>query len=140
VATRSKYRKLTNDQWAELEPILTVERIGAGRPPANPRQVFNTLLFMLWEERTYREVPKRGYAPAPVTTRMLWKWAEDGRLELAWDTYLDGLPKRQIASWRALFKKYQESWKSRTDAQRYAGRVHSLWFQKMHRVLTRHRS
>ena len=94
---------------------------------------------MLWEDRPSREMPDRGYAPPPVTTRMLWRWAEDGRLELAWDIYLDGLTKRNIAMWRTLFKKYQESWRVRTDAPRYAGRVHSLWFQKMHRVLIQHK-
>jgi hypothetical protein len=119
VATRGTYRKLTNEQWAELEPILAVERCGPGHPPASPRKVFNTVLCMLWEDRASRGMPGRGYAPPPVTTRMLWRWAEDGRLERAWDIYLDGLNKRDIAAWRALFKKYQESWKDRTEAKRY---------------------
>ena len=93
---------------------------------------------MLWEERTSREVHKRGYVSPPVITRMLSKWADDGGLELAWDIYLDGRPKREIAQWRTLFRMYDESWKDQEDAQRYAGRVHSLWFKKMHKVLNRH--
>jgi hypothetical protein len=137
VATRGKYRKLTNDQWRELEPILTKERTGAGRPPASPRRIFNTLLCALWDECSFQEVKRQGYTTVSVMTRMLWKWADSGKLERAWRAYLKRLPKREISLWRAIFKTYADSWKDEKRSKLFASRVHSLWFKKMHRVLNR---
>ena len=134
---KRKYKRLTNAQWAELEPILKKERTGPGAEPAKPRKVFNTLLCMLWEEQSTREVHRRGYASPPVITRMLSQWLRDGNLEAAWRTYLKGLSKRDITRWRKIFNTYTESWKDREQAQRYAGRVHSLWFRQMHDILRR---
>ena len=135
VATRREYRELSDKQWAELEPILIKQEITPGRTRYDEREVFDTLLFVLWQDSSAHDAYEQGYAPASITSRTLWKWAEEGRLRRAWRTYLKGLSKRDIARWRSLFDKYADSWKDSKSSGQYAARAHSLWFRQMHRVL-----
>ncbi len=135
VTAPRKYRRLTDAQWAKLEPLLVVKLTGAGAPRSDPRKIFDTLLLGLWEDRTSRELPKENYAPASTVARTLWEWAEDGRLEEAWRLYLLTLPKARVTQWHRIFDTYAGSWRDRESAPRYAGKVHNLYFKQMHQVL-----
>ena len=111
-----------------------------GRTPTNEAKAFRTLLSVLCHKRSTRsQSSSRRYYSSATISRTAWQWAEDGTLQRLWRAYLDGLPSDDVRRWLKIFEYYRESWKNRSLANRWAGRVHTKWFKLMDQVLQAHR-
>lgn len=70
-------RELTDEQWAQLEPLLPPQRPRMGRPPHDHRLM---LEGMLWVARTgspWRDLPD-GYGPWQSVASRFYHWRRTG--------------------------------------------------------------
>jgi transposase len=89
--------ELTNEQWTRIEPLVsspTPKKDGRGRPPRDPRQVLNGILWILRTGAPWKDVPQR-YPPYQTCHRRFQQWVRQGVfkrivLELAEDLYERG--------------------------------------------------
>lgn len=128
------YTDLTEEEKEAIRPIL---RPASGSLPfGDPGHVFNTLLYVLWEFKLIRGSHGTGYSHSSKLSEAIqhW-WDEPDKLEEAWRAYLKLQSDEMIEEWGEIFDLYANSWQHRDEAQRYASRVHSLWFHTMLNVL-----
>jgi transposase len=75
---------LTDDEWAQIEPMLPPQRSGKrGRPYSDHRRVLNGIL---WIDRTgapWRDLPER-YGPFTTCHDRLVRWQEEGLWSRIW--------------------------------------------------------
>ena len=77
---------LTNEQWAQLEPLLPPQKPKTGRPNAEHRRMLNGMLWILRTGAPWRDLPEH-YGPwRSVASRFYW-WRESG----VWDRALSAL-------------------------------------------------
>jgi transposase len=84
--------KLTDEQWAKIEPFLPKHRKSkkGGRPWANDRKVFEGILWILRTGATWSDLPKE--FPSPSTCwRRLREWEEQDVWLDAWRAFLGQL-------------------------------------------------
>lgn len=106
-----------------------------GPTPEAPEVIFRTLTYLLWFGLATREIPKgKDWAAAATLTRTQWQWALDGQLEPVWTKYLARLDEADVQAWLALLQHQVDSYKDRELSQKYAARVHSLWFRQIYEV------
>jgi transposase len=133
------WRKLTDEQWAKVEPNLSKPRVSnkGGRPPADNRKCFEGILWILWTGAPWSELPPR-YGSSSAVWRRLNKWCNDGTLLKLWRAFLSELNDRDRIRWDECFadgtfvpakKGGLKSAKPRGEKER------SLWFWSMARVL-----
>lgn len=77
----SKYERLTDEQWAILEPLLSNEPSSArGRPPVHDdRAVMNGILWVLRTGAAWAELPER-FPSSSTCYRRFSKWVKSGIL------------------------------------------------------------
>lgn len=76
----SKAEKLTDEQWAVLEPLFQEERTGAGRPQVHSnRAVLDGVLWVLRTGAAWSDLPER-FPSSSTCYRRFSKWVKDGRL------------------------------------------------------------
>jgi len=70
---------LKDEQWALIEPLMPVSRRadGRGRPPRDPRQVLDGILWILRTGARWQDLPPR-YPPHQTCHRTFQKWAKSG--------------------------------------------------------------
>ena len=75
----SKYQRLTDDQWAILEPLLANEASSArGRPPVHDdRSVPNGILWVLRAGAAWADLPER-FPSSSTCYRRFSKWVKTG--------------------------------------------------------------
>lgn len=138
------WRKLTDAQWAKVKRILPVrkkpwfkkDRKG-GRPPADDRQCFEGILWILWTGAPWEELPPR-YGAKSTVHRRLQKWTEDGILEKLWRTFLAQLDEKKQIRWNECFVDgtFASAKKGALKSEKPSGgREQSLWYWLMARVL-----
>lgn len=71
-------------EWAVIEPVLPrgkKRRDGRGRPPKDPRAVFNGILWILVSGAPWYMLPKEVYPPYQTCHRYFQKWVKAGVMQ-----------------------------------------------------------
>lgn len=71
---------LTNEQWARIEGLVPPSKRqpgGKGRPPREPREVLNGILWVLRTGAAWYDLPPR-YPPYQTCHRWFQKWCQAG--------------------------------------------------------------
>jgi transposase len=133
------WRAVTDEQWERIVEQLPrrKRRTAGGRPPADDRQCFEGILWILWAGAPWSELPAR-YGSKSTVHRRLKAWAESGVLLDLWRAFLDQLDDRQKLRWDECFidgmfipAKRGVRWSGRLKE----AREQSLWYWPMARVL-----
>jgi transposase len=77
---------LTNEQWAQLEPLLPPQKPKTGRPNAEHRRMLNGRLWILHTGAPWRDLPEH-YGPWRSVASRFYRWRESG----VWDRALSAL-------------------------------------------------
>jgi transposase len=118
------WRAVTDQQWELMkEPLPRRKRLTkGGRPPADDRQGFEGILWILWTGAPWSELPARHGAKSTVHRR-LSEWAAADVLLNLWRAFLDHLDDRQKVRWDECFidgmfitAKKGVRWSGRLDA------------------------
>ena len=76
---------MTDAQWAKIEPLLPApppRKMNRGRPRANPRKVFDSILWVLRTGASWDDLPKEERFVAFQTAhRYLQSWVNDGTFQ-----------------------------------------------------------
>ena len=75
--------KLTDEQWQILEPLIPEKQRredGRGRPPSDPRQILNGVLWILKTGARWQDLPKE-YPPYQTCHRWFQEWAAEDVME-----------------------------------------------------------
>jgi len=78
----SKRDKLTEEQWALIEPLLPSQRVradGRGRPWKNNREVLNGIIWILRSGARWKDLPK-DFPSYQTCHRRFQQWVSDGTL------------------------------------------------------------
>lgn len=94
--------EVTDEQWAEIAPLIPNKRARRGRPRAGRRRTLNGILYVLQTGRAWEEVPRQYGSPA-TCWRRLQEWTADGSWERIWRAYLTGLDEVGRAAWTEAF-------------------------------------
>jgi transposase len=70
---------VTEEEWAEIAPLLSPARRGGRKRSVNLREVFNGLLYVLSTGCQWRAIPK-DLPPRSTIFHSLGEWEGDGRL------------------------------------------------------------
>lgn len=81
-----RHGDLTNEQWAQLEPLLPPEKPHTGRPALDLRQVMNSILWVLRTGAPCRDLPER-YGKWTIIYSQFQRWCRNG----VWDRNIAGL-------------------------------------------------
>jgi transposase len=87
--------ELTDEQWAELEPLLPPERPRTGRPNKDHRAVVNGIVWKLRTGAPWRDLPER-YGPWSTAYSRFWRWQRAG----LWDRLFAAVQRRADADGR----------------------------------------
>jgi transposase len=71
---------LTNEQWRRIQPLVPPMRRkpgGRGRPPREPREVLNGILWILRTGAPWKDLPER-YPPYQTCHRRFQQWTRAG--------------------------------------------------------------
>lgn len=71
---------LTNEQWAQLEPLLPPQKPRTGRPSLEHRTVMNGILWVLRTGTPWRDLPER-YGKWTTIYSRFQRWRKNG----TWD-------------------------------------------------------
>jgi transposase len=79
------WRVVTDEQWERIVEQLPRRqpRTAGGRPPADDRQCFEGILWILWAGVPWSELPAR-YGLKSTVHRRLKAWAQSGVLLDLW--------------------------------------------------------
>jgi transposase len=94
--------EVTDEQWAEIAPLIPGKRARRGRPRAGRRRTLNGILYVLQTGRAWEEVPRQYGSPA-TCWRRLQEWTADGSWERIWRAYLTRLNEDARAAWVEAF-------------------------------------
>ena len=72
--------ELTNEQWAQLAPLLPPEKPKTGKPNKDHRAVLNGILWKLRTGAPWGDLPER-YGPWSTVYSRFWRWQRAG----VWD-------------------------------------------------------
>ena len=75
---------LSDKEWAVIEPVLPKgkrRRDGRGRPPKDPRSVFNGIIWILVSGAPWYMLPKDVYPPYQTCHRYFQKWVRAGVMQ-----------------------------------------------------------
>lgn len=140
--------KLSEIQWALIEPLLPKPKAGSGkrgRPPCSPRLVLEGILWVMRTGAPWADLPAR-YPSYQTCHRRFQQWVGDGTLEAVVKTlrrdlcerggiedvegFIDGtyVPAKKggTASGTAAQARQPRSWQSQT-----AMVFHSLWLSRL---------
>src|SRR5271166_3510126 len=86
--TRARYDRrglrythdLTDEEWAEVAPLIPPARPGGNKRTVNMREVVNGLMYILGAGCQWRDIPK-DLPPRSTLHDYLDRWAHDGTLE-----------------------------------------------------------
>lgn len=100
-AKRSGLRKIPDDLWALIEPILPPDKPPAsnGRPPVPNRTVMNGILYVLRTGCQWKMVP-REYSSGSTCHLRFQTWVRAGLFERIWRVCLQHYDDLQGIDWR----------------------------------------
>src|SRR4028119_875079 len=133
------WKKLSQKQWQAIQEHLPEPKPKpqGGRPPADDRQCFEGILWILWTGAPWSELPERYGKPSTVHRR-LCQWAEQGVLLNLWRAFLSQLDEKGMIRWNECFVDgtFVPAKKgAQPSAKPSAARERSLWYWPMARVL-----
>lgn len=80
--------------WERIEPLIPTpqrppglaykRKPGAGRPPMNPRRVFEAIVYVLRTGIQWRALPKNVYGSASAVHTYFQKWSKAGVFTACW--------------------------------------------------------
>ena len=82
--------ELTDDQWAQVSPLLPPQRPPIGRPPEDHRTILAGMLWVIRTGATWRELPP-AFGPWPTVYSRYRRWRQAG----LWQRILDTLDSAQ---------------------------------------------
>jgi len=132
-------RLLTDEQWKHIEPLLPnpKRRTKRGRPPKDPRAVFEGILWILKTGARWRDLPEDlGVSPS-VCWKRLAAWEEQGVWLRLWRAFLSQLDQQGKLDWRETFLdgSFAAAKKGATaSAKPSAARARSGWWWSTARV------
>ena len=133
------WRAVTDKPWELIKEQRPQRkrRTKGGRPPADDRQCFEGILWILWTGAPWSELPAK-YGAKSTVHRRLTAWAASDVLLNLWRAFLDQLDDRQKVRWDDCFidgmfipAKKGVHWLGR----RKEARAQSSWYWPMARVL-----
>src|SRR5689334_4014959 len=86
---QTRRHELTDEQWAQLEPLLPPQKPRTGRPSKDHRTVINGILWILKTGAPWQDLPERYGSPKTVSSR-LYRWRKAG----IWDRILAELQRQ----------------------------------------------
>jgi transposase len=89
--------ELTDEQWATNEPVFRHKQRGKsqpGRPPREPREVLEAVLWVLRTGAPWAELPNR-YPPYQTCHRWFQTWSKTGKLKQALATVAGEIRQRR---------------------------------------------
>lgn len=81
--------RLTDAEWARLEPLLPVYRPGRGRPAAPHRRVLDALIWLARTGAPWRTLPER-FGPWRTIATRFYRWTASG----LWGRIMEALLRR----------------------------------------------
>ncbi|WKZ18105.1 MAG: IS5 family transposase [Candidatus Jettenia sp. CY-1] len=108
-----------------------------GRPPADDRECFEGILWVLWIGAPWSELPSR-YGSKSTVHRRLQEWTEKKTLEHLWKVFLSQLQEQEQIRWNECFidGTFSSAKKGAKESEKPSGaREQSLWYWLMARVL-----
>ena len=87
--------ELTDEQWAELEPLLPPEKPRTGKPNKAHRAIVNGIVWKLRTGAPWRDLPER-YGPWSTVYCRFWRWQRAG----LWDRLFAAVQRRADAEGR----------------------------------------
>lgn len=90
--------EITDQQWAAVEPVFRHKQrkeSQPGRPPRDPREVFEAVLWILRTGAPWAELPKR-YPPYQTCHRWFQTWSKTGKLKKALATVAGEIRRRRV--------------------------------------------
>jgi transposase len=72
--------EITDEQWAQVEPFVRVERAETGRPPRDEREMLNGLLWVLRTGAPWRDLPER-FGPWQTVYHYFNAWRSKGTFD-----------------------------------------------------------
>jgi transposase len=132
-------RLLTDEQWKHIEPLLPKpkRRTKRGRPPKDPRAVFEGILWILKTGARWRDLPKEFGVSPSVCWKRLAAWEEQGVWLRLWRAFLAELDQQGKLDWSETFLdgSFAPAKKGATEsAKPSAGKVRSGWWWSTARV------
>ena len=91
----TRRHELTEEQWAELEPLLPPAKPETGKPNHDHRTILNGILWKLRTGAPWRDVPER-YGPWSTVYSRFWRWQRAG----LWDRAFAAVQRRADAAGR----------------------------------------
>ena len=91
----TRRHELTDEQWAELAPLLAPTKPKTGKPNHDHRTLVNGILWKLRTGAPWRDVPER-YGPWSTVYSRFWRWQRAGR----WDRLFEAVQRRADAGGR----------------------------------------
>jgi len=96
-----RYRLLTDQQWAVIQPLLPPPA-RTGRPRADDRRTLDAILLILKSGSRWQDLPPE--LGSPVTAwRRLRHWEEQGVWEAIWRALLSTLDTQGKLEWAEAF-------------------------------------
>ena len=71
---------LTDEEWAEVEPLIPPAKPGGNKRTVNIREIVNGLMYILGSGCQWRDIPK-DLPPRSTTHDYLDRWSYDGTLD-----------------------------------------------------------
>ena len=96
MGTTRRY-EVTDDEWAVLRDLFPRRR-RVGRPPRDPRQVLNGVMWILRSGAPWRDVPRR-YGPWETVYRRFREWQAHGVLDRMLERLQLKLDERGYIDW-----------------------------------------
>lgn len=92
-------RKLSEKQWAVIEPLLPRQDFTkGGRPRADDKRVFEGILWILRTGAQWDELPQK-YGDPSTAWRRLHIWQKQGVWKKVWETLLGTLNRQDKVIW-----------------------------------------
>jgi transposase len=75
-----KRHELTDEQWATIGPLLPQRTAHTGRPPSDPRRMWNGIFWILRTGAPWRDLPER-FGPWQTVYDHFSTWRRNGTFE-----------------------------------------------------------
>jgi Putative transposase of IS4/5 family (DUF4096) len=92
-ATLATSPALTDDQWAQVSPLLPPQRPPLGRPPEDHRTILAGMLWIVRTGAAWRELPAT-FGPWPTVYSRFRHWRQAG----IWQRILETLDSTQLSA------------------------------------------
>jgi transposase len=97
-----RFNGLSDEQWAQLEPLFQSSTRTRGYPRAEARKTLNSILFILFTGARWCDLPDGPiWGKRSTSHRWLKIWSPDGTLERVWQHVLNQAHADGLSDWSA---------------------------------------